>query len=417
MSDVNDYYDRTAVAARVTAPPFAELVDRSQHRARRARKARLAGVAVLSLLTAGPLLALPGGSAPNTPVAAPSPSVRAWSSFDIMIEFYDTHFGVAQYPGESCGEGWLSVTQDGGKTWSELRAHPKIPDLSARTATPGEPACMRPAAMLTAPDTLVMAATMRQSQLAGGPAYISHDRGRNWREYQPQVRVADSVPAGVIPRWRCDEQRCKEEGLGWYDPVTGDWMVLKNQPPGANYISVTGAFDDSIWVDGSGPDGSGQFQLAVSHDRGRTWLDRTPKEDIDWLARAGSLTAFDGSTAYLYPMMDTTQPDPFSLYRTTDGGKTWLPAPAAQEFKDVVFVWTNRQGALNIADLTHHQHLSMDGGNTFADITSPVWGATHITGGLQGWPIDVAAADPVDMYLSDDGVTWQPVEIPYYQRS
>ncbi|SNT47988.1 BNR/Asp-box repeat-containing protein [Asanoa hainanensis] len=403
MPEVHHHYDRTAVAERITQPSFDELVDRSRHRVNRTRKARLAGVAVLFLLTAAPLLTLPGGDASNTLVVPPSASLPAWDAFDIIVEFSDTRYGVAQYPAETCGQGWLSVTQDGGKTWSELRPHPSIPTPSKGPEANG--ACVRPTATLAAPGTLIMGAT-------AGPAFISHDSGQSWREYQPQVRVADSVPDGIVPRWPCDERQCKEQGLGWYDPATGDWMVLKNQPPGTEYVSVSVAFDGSIWVDGSGPDGSGEFQIAASRDRGHSWTDRTPAEDIDWLGHAGLLTAYDADTAYLYP----TERDGFSLYRTTDGGQTWQPMPAAQQFTDIVFVWPNRQGGLTLADRAHQQHLSTDGGKSFVPVSLPVWGATPITGGLQGWPIDVAAADPVDLYLSEDGLTWQPVEVPYYQR-
>jgi photosystem II stability/assembly factor-like uncharacterized protein len=411
MSEVHHHYDRTAVSDRITAPPFAELVDRGRRRARRTWTVRLAGVSALAALAAVPLLALPGGSGPNTP---PPTAQRAWDAHDIIVEFHDTRSGVAQYPGESCGEGWLSVTEDGGKTWSELREHPKIPDL--RTHPDTEPACALPAAILVAPDTLVIAAAAQPPDPAGEPAFISHDAGVTWRQYQPRVRSAASVPDGIVPWWPCDEQPCKQAGLGWYDPRTGDWMVLKNQPPGVAYVGMAVAFDGSMWVYGSGASGDGTFQLAVSRDRGRSWLDRTPAGDIGWLAHAG-VTAYDGNTAYLWPMKGTTEPDPFDLYRTTDGGETWLPVPAARELDDIVFVWANREGGLGVADLTHHQCLSTDGGRTFAPVELPVWGPFQITGGLQGWPIDVAAANPVDLYLSDDGLTWRPVQVPFYQRS
>ncbi|MDG4821753.1 hypothetical protein O7635_07795 [Asanoa sp. WMMD1127] len=417
MSEVHQRYDRTAVADRITQPPFTELVDRSRRRTLRTRNARLAAVAVAAAVTPGLLLAVPGDNGPDTSVALPTASPAQWDASDIIVEFFNIRYGVAQYPGQSCGEGSLSVTRDGGKTWSSLRPHPTISAASTHPNSHEEPACTRAAAVVAAPDTLVIPATSPQPGLAEAPAFISHDDGQTWREYQPRIRTADSVPDGIVPRWPCDERRCKEEGLGWYDPETGDWMVLKNQPQGVEFVSVSVGFDGSLWVSGSGPDGSGDFQLAVSRDRGRSWVDRTPAEDIDWLAPAGMVTAYDGTTAYLSPMKDTTEPDPFSLYRTTDGGKTWDPQPAARQFNDIVFAWTNRQGGLNVADLAHHQHLSTDGGKTFAPTTSPVWGATPITGGLQGWPIDIAAADPVDLYLSEDGQTWQPVEIPYYQRS
>ncbi|GIF69379.1 hypothetical protein Ais01nite_74140 [Asanoa ishikariensis] len=419
MSEVHHRYDRTAVSGQITQPPFTELVDRSRRRAHHIRNTRLAIVAAFLVLTPGVLLALPGGNAPNSPVALPTTSPPAWNAFEITVEFFDIRYGVAQYPGQSCGGGWISVTQDGGKTWSKLRALPRIPDPSNQPedGSDGDAGCVRTAVVLAAPDTLVIPVTYPQSGPDGGSAFISHDSGQSWQMYQPRVRAAVSVPDGIVPQWRCDERPCKEEGLGWYDPGAGDWMVLRNQPPWVELVGVSVAFDGSMWVLGSGRDGSGEFQLAVSRDRGRSWVDRTPTVDIDWLAHAGLVTAYDGNTAYLFPMSDTAKSDPFSLYRTTDGGKTWHPQMAAQQFKDVVFVWANRQGGLSVADLKRNQYLTTDGGNSFAPTTMPVWGASPITGGLQGWPIDVAAADPVDLYLSEDGLSWQPVEIPYYQRS
>jgi photosystem II stability/assembly factor-like uncharacterized protein len=408
MSDLYQRYDRAAVADQLTQPPFAELADRGRRRAHRTRTVQLAGVAMLAALVAVPMLLLPGGSQPDT-VGVPPPSQPTWDAHSIMVTFHDVRVGVAQYPGATCGEGWLAVTQDGGKTWSELRELPRFPVRSTRLDADGREVCAWPAAVPVGADTLVVAASAQPPDPAGEVTFISHDAGRTWKQYKPKTRTADSVPDGVVPHWPCDERACKEAGLGWYDAQTGDWMVLKNQPPGAEYAGMTVGFDGSLWVYGSG---DGKFHVAVSRDRGRSWQDRSPRLDVEWLEHAG-LTAHDADTAYLRPMNDA---EPFDLYRTTDGGKTWLPVPAAQQFDDIVFVWVNRKGDLGLADRDRKQYLSTDGGATFAPAQLPVWGPFELTGGMQGWPIDFAAADPVDLYLSVDGVTWQPVQVPNYQR-
>jgi hypothetical protein len=415
MADLYHRYDRAAVADRITQPPFAQLEDRGRRRAYRTRAVGMVGAAMCAALVGTPLVTLPGGNQ-RDPVGASSPPVseRAWKSHDIVVEFLDIQHGLASYRGDACGEGWLSVTQDGGRMWSELREHPRLPgpDSQADGAdTAGAPSCNWRVPRAIAPGTLVFPAAVPPSELAAQRSLISRDAGRTWQEYQPRVRTADSVPDGIRPRWPCDDRRCKEAGLGWYDARTGDWMVLRNQPVGVDYDGLTVAFDGSIWVYGL-PSGGG-FSLAVSRDRGRSWLDRSPREHIAWLRTAG-FHAHDGDTAYLYPMRNTAEADPFFLYRTTDGGENWHPVPAAQRFEDVVFLWTNRDGGLLVADLDRDGYLSTDGGKTFAHTELPVWGGFEIGGGLQGWPVDPSAADPVDLYLSPDGMTWQPVQVPYY---
>lgn len=379
--------------------------------ARRRRRVQLAGAAVFAALVAAPLLTLPGGNEPGPPGASSPAPERTWDWHEIIVSFFDLDHGVAQYEGDACGEGWFSVTQDGGTTWSELHEHPLTPYRVSGEDTGDEPACNWPAVIPIAPDTLVIPAPVEPSQPADQPSYISHDAGRTWQEYQPQVRTAESVPEGAIPRWPCDEEECMEAGLGWYDSRTGDWMDLRNNPPGVAYDGLTVARDGSIWVYGPGADGD--LNLAVSLDRGRSWLDRSPDGDVDWLPYT-LLTVYDGDTAYLYPSY-TAETDPFDLYRTTDGGETWHQMPAAQQFEGVVWVWTTRERGLVVEDVTHDQYLSTDGGETFARSELPVQGVLELPGGgFRGWPRDRSAADPDDLYLSEDGLTWQPVQVPHY---
>src|SRR5690606_5055437 len=253
------------------------------------------------------------------------------------------------------------------------------------------------------------------------PSFISHDAGRTWREYQPRVRTADSVPDGVVPSWPCDEEVCKEAGLGWHDPLTGDWMVLRNNPPPAAYAGLAVGFDGSLWA--YGPDEGGELRVALSRDRGRTWLDRspdpqtTPAADAGWLGHA-VLTAYDGDTAYLHRAGDTGEPDPFDLFRTTDGGESWQRVPAALRFADVVGVWTNREGGLVVVDMNGHldnyQYLSTDGGETYTRVHLPVSLVVEVRGGMYGRPGRVPEPDTADFYVSEDGITWRPVEVPHY---
>lgn len=410
MHELRHWYDHAAVSNRITQPPFAELADRGRRRARRIRTVRGAGVAVFAALIAAPLLTLPTGNQPVPPGAASEPPFEpAWERLNFGVSFFDLRNGVAHYNGEACGEQWLSVTQDGGTTWSELREAPKVP---GRSGVDADDLCVWPVVVQIAPNTLVTWAATPAQQV-DRPSLISHDAGRTWREYESQVRIADSVPEGAVPSWPCDHHpQCVDAGLGWYDPQTGDWMVLRNQPLRTGYDALTVGLDGSIWVSGFDPSGN-ELHLAVSLDRGRTWLDRPLLGHIDWLA-VGLITAYDGDTAYLCPMVGTPETDPFELYRTVDGGETWHPMPAAQQFEDVVGIWTNRAGGLVVTDMTRDVHLSTDGGESFSRTELPVWLVLEITGGFQATPRNHSAAISGDVYLSEDGLIWQPVHVPYW---
>src|SRR5690606_4301930 len=198
---------------------------RRAHRVRAARAAMVTGFAALAV---APLLIAPGENPPGTP-AAPPPTPE-WEWYEIQVSFLDPDHGVASYAGDACGEGWFSVTRDGGETWTELR---ELPDVDPGGGTGSAAGCVQPVVILIAPDTLLIPGPPPPSVLPERPSFISHDAGRTWREYQPRVRTADSVPDGVVPSWPCDEEVCKEAGLGWHDPLTGDWMVLRNNPPPA----------------------------------------------------------------------------------------------------------------------------------------------------------------------------------------
>lgn len=413
MPEFRDRYDTAAVSGRISQPPFAELADRGRRRGHRTRIVRVAGVTAVAALAAAPLLTAPGGSESLPPAESPPPSERTWGRGQISVDFFDTDFGVAHYVDRadaSCDEGWFSVTRDGGATWSELVEVPRVPDQISLLEIDGEQVCLKPSVLPIGPGTLL--AEGPWDMLSEWPFFISHDAGRTWQQYQPQLRTAESVPDGVIPDGDCEDEACQRLRLSWWDPVTGDRMVLRNAPPAMADI-VTVAPDGSIWLHGLVPGGDSQ-NLSVSRDRGRSWLDRTPGEDIDIdLGFAGFMTP-DGTTAYLYPLQSPIEPAPFELYRTTDGGETWHEVPAVQRFGEVGSVWTTRDGGLVVED-DGDLYLSTDGGATFARTDLPARNTWALPGGgLLAWPRDRAAVDPVDLYLSEDGLTWQPVEVPHY---
>jgi hypothetical protein len=425
MSELHDRYDRGAVGDRIIQPPFAELTGRARRRAHRNRTARLAGVAVLAALVAVPLLTMQGDRG-EEPLAPEFPEDfygdgRSESSWSFSMEFYDPRHSYATYTGSSCETAWLSATRDGGASWSELREMPGTWRVPAPGGARSEWGCSHPWVIPISTETLTV--LVGTSTLAGyewvdpyTTAYISRDAGESWREYAPQVRTVDTVPGGTAPGRHCEDDLCEQMRLGWYDALTGDRMVLRNNPP--DLVGRAGpvlADDGSIWV--TGVDEDGYYRVWVSEDRGRSWQERSPDPvgdptdpgDAAEPKRGTEFATADGETAYLWAW--GPGPDD-ALYRTTDGGDTWQPLPAGQPATEVADLRVASDGTLAVVDdSTGTQHLSEDGGESFrADLA--MWDVTPIVGGWYGWAADDSASDPIDGYVSEDGLTWLPIRAP-----
>lgn len=416
MSELHDRYDRGAVADRIIQPPFAELAGRARRRAHRHRTVRLAGVATLAALVAAPLLTLPGGGGKDP---AQFPDVEFPDDFygtggvSFSMEFYDPRHGYATYTGVSCDTAWLSVTRDGGATWSDLREVPgtrKYP--ASEDGLPGDWVCASPRVIPVSTETLIVlvgADTRTGYEWVEPPttAYISHDAGERWREYQPQVRTVDTVPDGVIVGRHCEDDVCDEAGLGWHDPETGDRLVLRDTPavmPTASRRPTTAA-DGSIWVAESDPDLG--FRLMVSRDRGRSWQDRTPDQLGTIHVGSTAFTTSDGETAYLWA-------SPSGLHRTVDGGETWQELPAGQPFASMETMRVAQDGTLVVGELQEGtQYVSGDGGETFRATDQPLWDVRQLVDGWYGFYPDDSVDNPIDGYVSEDGLTWQPIRAPH----
>lgn len=417
MPELRDRYDHGAVSNWIIQPPLADLQDRARRRTRRHRATGAGAVAVLAGLVAVPLLTLPGGgwNAPGDPTSVP-----AWERDALSMAFYDLRHGVATYlSSDGCGL-HLSATRDGGVTWSEPRALPDeaVAEERSSDGSVSSVSCGWWPVVPIAAETLVMPLTTETPSVDEWveplpSALISRDAGQTWQEYQLRLQTAEAVPDGVIPEPHCRENQCPETQLGWYDPQTGQPTVLRDNPPTATTGDASTvasvAADGTIWV--AGKDAEDGYRVSVSRDRGHTWetgsLGRVdgaePDDDI-------VLAAADGETAYL-ASRPLDEPGASSvLYRITDDGQTWHRL-GERPFDVVAALWMAPDGTLALLDNGWRTHLSTDQGETFQDAGPTVQEVEQITGGFFGWAAD-DSVDPVDGYLSEDGLQWRPVRAP-----
>lgn len=432
MPELRDLYDERGASAQILQPPFAELLGRSRSRRHRNRLATSIGVAAFAALTAVPVLAVHGAGDQGAPsVSAPS-SLPYSTGLVSWVDFHDPGHGVAGYLlGDEC-EGWLSFTQDGGESWSGLRELPPVSGESfpegSDTPPPGDdPRCFAPRVIPVGGETLVMPVTLQSipgREWVDPPttSFISRDGGRSWQEYQPQLRTEEAVPHGVRLERHCVDTTCEQARLGWYDPATGDRVVLRHDPPVVPDGKGGGplvASDGSIWLAGTGPDGD--YVISVSRDRGRNWQTE-PVVDLDLRTGDGDggpgsmdgvgVVPTDGRTVYAALRQASGGRAETFLYRSDDGGGTWHRSPQPLPFDDVSAIWGSPDGALLVVDGSGVHRISTDGGKSFAAAAVPVWDVSPIVGGFFGSALDDSATDPIAGYLSEDGVTWQPVRIP-----
>jgi hypothetical protein len=449
MPEFHDRYDAATVSGRISQPPFAELVDRGRRRAHRTRAVRLAGVAVVAALAATSLLALPGRTGPSTPAGSAPPSDE-----DVVRDavFLNPDYGaVVYFHSETCAE-WVAVTEDGGLTWSEPQ---EVPVLPGEEAVEAELHCLLADVVPIATGTIVRSAVHTGYQLAYRAAgidlpttgYMSHDGGQTWREYEPRVRTTEAVPDGVVPDVYCettginpdqeypdyrDDQDytdvapdlCETARIGWLDPETGDQVVLRNDPRAATMYTPSIGSDGSVWVGGS--DADGDYHISVSRDRGRNWEDVSPPPGEDLgpeMSSVAAVTAADGDTAYFRADTEPGGPvRPPKLYRTTDGGETWQPLPAAAQLGDVAGMWVANDGTLFAVDMRVSDpdrpeealYRSHDRGATFEPVDLPAFRVGQIPGGFEGSVYDYSAETWINA-LSEDGLTWRELDLPEFR--
>jgi hypothetical protein len=436
-----DFHGLRDDLGRIAQQPGFDLVRRRARRLRTRRQMVVAGagLAVVAVLgTAGLTVTRP--TATNLPAATPSPSATvapsppapavlpsrpASTSPPVVRELLagdPDHLYAVVEDCDSC-QGWLMVSPDGGRTWqTRLAVSTRFdaPDLlrvvgpsaimvGSRKQQPSQEPCLQPAPACV---TYSPERTWR----------ISADAGATWRDLTAGDEPVESVPASggaVMDLATTDTQPGR---LYAVDPEQGRIAPLATQPPLVEFSIITAPLGAGLWLEGLDPT-TRRPAVVVSRDGGTSWVTSTFEAEPPLgdqapirpgISRPEVRTA-DGQTAFA---MFADGPGPVRIYRTTDGGQSWLRMnPDARS-------WDVPRGALSIV-IAGGRHVlvyrddplgptklaeSADGRvyQPFAPVGLPPVGIAPIA-------VDenlFLYRDYNTIYRSEDGVHWQPLSQP-----
>jgi photosystem II stability/assembly factor-like uncharacterized protein len=244
---------------------------------------------------------------------------------------------------------------------------------------------------------------------AGGVVYRTTDAGENW------VKIWDGGMPSSLARYL------------WIDP----------RDPDVLYVS-TGIFDrSSVGENVSKDDPFGGLGILKSTDGGDTWrvlnkanglrnlyigsLFMHPDDPDILLAAAGHGGDADAAQ-WLLQLMNSGQPSTLGVYRTVDGGETWVQTLAANELEIFSSVELCPSDAnMGYAATRISMYRTKDAGVTW-ELTASPWSPPGVSA---GFPIDMQC-DPNNVdrvfvnnygggnYLSEDGgKTWTHASIGY----
>ena len=385
----------------------------------------LAAVAAAVLaLVAVPMLWRPQVTPMSTASTSPSPTSTASPE---PSRTHDLWAAVVDEAGPIPGGGmWavsgssLLISLDGGETWT------------ASTA----PATQESVAFI--PSTTFIdplhAWTVRSGPGSSFVVYRTADGGRTWQSAtipgnpwgnRLRLMFADAehgflvmTTSGAVHKMTV--YRTSDGGATW---TAG----LATAP--ASDVSISDA--TTLWAASYGGgalcNACGEPLLRVSRDSGRTWSTAdiagyAGKLTTDTFGAAGAPVFLDPSTGYIVVHGNPTDmaDGSSSVFRTTDGGRTWsLIARAPYWLPGVIIVdathWFGQQGdgtlvATSDAGKTWRQL----GGESF--LSSGPWFVDPLHGGAVLGPKLVALADGTDLVkvlslTADGGISWHPADL------
>jgi len=388
---------------------------------RRRRSMTLGAAALTVLVAAGGAVAVRGENGAQPPAGRPAGAVPA-SRVAADVDFLDETRGHVVVVDCTAGRSKalskchyeLGTSVDGGQRWT-YRMLPTPRFNQSRES--------HNSAQVEAFATGQLVLNFNNTGSWNGADTTTHrwhsaDGGRTWqpRPTAPTGQV-DAAPVGAKLVVGCDDPgECGRRSLHVLRP-DGTMTRLRPVPSGPkaedfshSTVRSTMAADGSVWL--SAP-GSPPW-IAVSRDRGRTWL----RSELPGSALPVDLSTSAGPTTYVLARDLSARQAGF--YRTTDDGRTWtkLALPGGDNV-GVAAVSRPDGGALLFDDVTNRLYEIGPTGTTFEQVTS--FRASQLSGALTAntltdaggrYLLDGADGGDSNVRLtSADGHRWQSISL------
>jgi BNR/Asp-box repeat len=259
----------------------------------------------------------------------------------------------------------------------------------------------------------------------GQERWYSADAGQTWQQVPgtPEDTV-EAIPAGGLLDFVCHRGtsrwiNCVKTSLVVTLPESGRLATLANQP-GLELMHadrLSAAADGSWWVPGLLP-ATGRWAVAVSRDAGRTWsvvpLPGSQGPPLVGLRVTVAREAVYAVGVGRLPGSGDSEDGLISIFRSTDGGRTWQQTWRAVEGKEPRSIagvaMAGASGRLIVHTTTGGAYVSGDGGASFAP--AGIAGTADPVRWSRAGYLAYPTTPPSPRFrISRDGVTWTVITV------
>jgi hypothetical protein len=207
-------------------------------------------------------------------------------------------------------------------------------------------------------------------------------------------------------------------GLSEWVPEASGFVVSSR---GVTYIDAIDSL--TVWAIGSDGSGGGATinEFTKTTNGGKTW---TPGQVLGGTSYGlGNICGLNGNIAYVAVFNKSTQDNTCGVYKTSNGGTTWVQLPGALQgsasFADNVWFWNENEGMCHgdVIDNYFEIYTTSNGGATWTRVPKAnIGGGASALTGEGGWTSVIQAVgestimfgtNKANLYISNDrGYTW-----------